>query len=289
MGRPCDGGEIMIVWKDFSEGRHRITCPSCGRGARDKTLGLTIEQNNGVAHCFRCGYVEVHKDALATTKQASTVMKSVAKHVHERLSDYGHALWAQCQPLSGVAVDYLHYRGCVIPPADGDLKFHPNLKHPSGHCGPALVALVTDAVTGHPKTLHRTWITPTGKADLDPARLLLKDCPKQGGVIRLWPDDYVTHGLAIAEGIETALSLAHGYTPVWSVIDAGNMGAFAALPGIEFLVIGADNDPAGIQGAATCAARWRAAGKQVAVITPSAQGADFNQLPEAAHEQTASH
>lgn len=279
----------MIVWNDFSEGSHRVECPSCGRGPRDKTLGITIEAGNGVAHCFRCGYVEVHKDSKSTTRKTNAVLKAVAKQVHESLSEYGHALWAQCLPLSGVALDYLNYRGCVIPPSDGDLRWHPALKHPSGHVGPALVALITDALTNKPLSLHRTWIKSTGKADLDPPRMLLKDCPKQGGVIRLWPDDAVTHGLAIAEGIETALSLAHGYTPVWSVVDAGNMAALAALPGIEYLVIGADNDPAGIQGAATCAARWRAAGKHVAAIAPTEPGADFNQLPEAAHEQATSH
>ena len=101
------------------------------------------------------------------------------------------------------------------------------------------------------------------KADVDPPRLLLGGHRKQGGVIRLWPDEAVTTGLAIAEGIETALSLAHDYKPVWSVIDAGNLAAFPVLPGIETLIIGADHDEAGLKAAAACADRWAAAGVEV--------------------------
>ena len=33
----------MIAWTDYQAGEHRIECPSCGRGGRDKTAGLTIE------------------------------------------------------------------------------------------------------------------------------------------------------------------------------------------------------------------------------------------------------
>ncbi|MFM0644531.1 toprim domain-containing protein, partial [Paraburkholderia bryophila] len=96
------------------------------------------------------------------------------------------------------------------------------------------------------------------KADVDPPRLLLGGHRKQGGVIRLWPSEAVTVGLGIAEGIETALSLAWAYVPVWACIDAGNLKALPRLPGIESLVIGADNDPAGMDAAHACAQRWAA-------------------------------
>nr|WP_228882485.1 toprim domain-containing protein [Paraburkholderia saeva] len=113
-------------------------------------------------------------------------------------------------------------------------------------------------------SLHRTWICADGrKADIDPQRLLLGGHRKQGGVIRMWPDESVTTGLGIAEGIETALSLAWAYAPVWACIDAGNLKALPVLPGIESLVIGADNDPAGIDGAHACAQRWAADGVEV--------------------------
>lgn len=135
-----------------------------------------------------------------------------------------------------------------MPPINGDLRSTETLKHPSGYTGAALIARVTDAVTGEPITLHRTWIKSDGsKADVDPPRLLLGKHRKAGGVIRLGPDGAGTSRLAIAEGIETALTVAHAYQPVWSLIDAGNLAAFPVLDGIESLLIVADNDPAGLK------------------------------------------
>lgn len=163
-----------------------------------------------------------------------------------------------------MALDYLKARHCRIPPTDGDLRYDASLKHSTGYVGPALVARITDAVTREALTLHRTWVRPDGRtADVDPPRLLLGNHRKQGGVIRLWPDEAVTEGLGIAEGIETALSLAWAYVPVWAGVDAGNLKAFPRLPGIESLVIGADNDPAGVDAAHACAQRWAADGVEV--------------------------
>jgi phage/plasmid primase-like uncharacterized protein len=105
--------------------------------------------------------------------------------------------------------------------------------------------------------------------------MLLKDHPIAGGVIRLWPDEVVTSGLGIAEGIETALSLAHGFAPVWACIDAGHLAKFPVLNGIQDLIIAADNDPRGREAADACAARW-ADHAAVRVIHAETDGADLN-------------
>ncbi len=203
---------------------------------------------------------------------------------HATLSEFGRALWEACRPLAGDALAYLQARGCVLPPADGDLRWHPALKHPpTGTVGPALVALVTDVLTREPISLHRTWINAGGvKAQVKPPRMLLRAHRKAGGVIRLWPDEAVTTGLAIAEGIETSLSLAHGFTPVWACIDAGNMTEFPVLAGIETLLIGADNDPAGSRAADACARRWTLAGRGVHVVMPDTRNTDLNDVLRAA-------
>lgn len=197
------------------------------------------------------------------------------------LSDYGMDLWDQCTALSGVALGYLKTRRCVQPPADGDLRWHPSLKHPSGYVGPALVALITNVHTRVPLSLHRTWITPTGKADLDAPRLPLAGHSTKDGVIRLWPDETVTTGLGVAEGIETALSLAWAYQPVWACIDAGHLGKFPVLDGIESLVIARDRDTAGERACRACAGRWTVEGRDVFLTTQQAN--DLNdELVEAA-------
>jgi hypothetical protein len=271
----------MIAWVDYEIGNHRLQCPACGRGERDKTLGLSIEADGkGVAHCFRCSFVESNRSeriGIGQLLATKPVIKPITAQKHETLSAYGRDLWRGCRALSGDAIAYLEARHCRIPPADGDLRFHPALKHPTGHVGPALVGLITDAATGQPLSLHRTWVQADGrKANVDPPRLLLRGHRKQGGVIRLWPDEAVTAGVGIAEGVETALSLAWAYAPVWACIDAGNLAALPYLAGIECLVIGADNDPAGIAAAKACAAQWAGAGAEV-FVTQQAEN-DLNDV-----------
>lgn len=258
---------VTFPWSDFPAGDSRASCPSCGRSPRDRTLGVTIDRDGrGVAHCFRCNYVETTRGErrMAPPKPQNVVR---ARQRYETLSAYGRDLWRACSAIDGVAAAYLEARACVLPPADGGLRWHPRLRHPSGHEGPALVALVTDALTGEPRTLHRTWIRSDGrKADVDPPRMLLGGHRKQGAVIRLWPNEDVVSGLGVAEGIETALSLAQAHRPCWSVIDAGNLAVFPVLLGIEALLIAADFDPAGIAAAETCATRWTKAGAEVRIV-----------------------
>ena len=44
----------MIDFNDYAVGQHRLACPSCGRGGRDKTAGLKIDPDgSGVLNCFR--------------------------------------------------------------------------------------------------------------------------------------------------------------------------------------------------------------------------------------------
>ncbi|MEW9580599.1 toprim domain-containing protein [Paraburkholderia sp. DGU8] len=231
---------------------------------------MTIKLDwSGVAHCYRCSYTETFKPergAHLSTPSRPRIKSAAPSEKHEVLSDWGHSMWAVSKPLSGVALDYLNARRCCIPPVDGDLRWHPALRHPSGHVGPALVALITDVLTGEPLSLHRTWVKADGtKADIDPPRLLLGGHRKQGGVIRLWPDADVNTCLGIAEGLETALSLAWCGLPAWSLIDAGNLAKLPVVPGIEVLTIARDNDPAGIAAADECGRRWVEAGAEVLV------------------------
>jgi putative DNA primase/helicase len=245
---------------------------------------VKIDDRGGVAHCHRCGYVENRFDDEVRTRAGRPLPRAVAPTRHEVLSDYGRQLWHACRPVSGDARAYLEARCCVIPPEDGDLRYLPALKHtPSGYIGPALVALVTDAVTREPLTLHRTWIKANGdKADVDPPRMLLGGHRKAGGVVRLWPDEAVTHGMGIAEGIETALSLAHAFQPAWACIDAANMAGLAPLDGVDSLLIAADHDDAGIAAAEACGARWVDAGKEVGIVVPDTHKTDLNDLARAA-------
>jgi putative DNA primase/helicase len=274
----------MSAQRDFAAlppGSHRKPCPCCQKRSTDKTLSVTVDSQKAIWHCFRCGLSGRTNAARGGTSRPLPVSNAnyLALQGHETLSPFGQALWQGCSAVAGEARAYLEARNCVIPPADGDLRWHPNLRHPSGYIGPTLVGLITDAVTNVPLSLHQTWIRPDGtKAQLDAQRLLLKGHRKTGGVIRLWPDEAVTGGLAIAEGVETALSAAHAFTPVWSCIDCGNLAKFPVLAGVECLSIVADNDAAGMSAARRCGERWAMSGAKAWIIKPAHPGTDLNDM-----------
>jgi putative DNA primase/helicase len=271
----------VIAWDDYPAGSHRLSCPVCGRKPGDKTLGITVEHDgHGVAHCFRCGHVETYRPEHGARQRACAApARPVRAAKHKHLSDYGRDLWNACKPLHGPALAYLKARHCAIPPEDGDLRCHPALKHPSGYAGPALVALVTDTITREPISMHRTWVKADGsKAEIDPPRLLLGGHRKQGGLVRLWPDECITYGLGIAEGIETALTLADVRAPAWSLIDAGNLADFPLLAGIESLTIAADHDTVGVRAATACADRWAQGGREVRLVIPPREKSDLNDV-----------
>jgi hypothetical protein len=270
----------MVYWDEYAAGSHRILCPICGRGGRDKTAGLTMESDgSGVVHCFRCSYTESYRPdrgALSRAPSIKPVVKAQPQKT-KRLNEWGQNLWNSTLQLSGVALEYLAHRHCAVPPEDSHLRWHPSVKHsPTGYVGPALVALVTHVHTREPLSLHRTWITPTGKADIDPPRMPLANHTTKEGVIRLHPDEWVAHRLGLAEGIETALSMAWAFQPVWSTIDAGHLAKFPLIVGVSELVIARDNDPAGITAATACARRWKEAGRHV-LITNQKQN-DLNDV-----------
>lgn len=255
-----------IDWPKLTPGNYRLSCPHCGRASRcDKTLGVTVGQDGaGVAHCFRCAFVETKRSTRQTPQAGPRVVHQAPRLT---LSAQGYAIWHMAHPiLPGTpAADYLRLRRCALPPEAGHLRWLPAYRHPSGYVGPCLVALLTDTQTAIAQSLHFTWIDGGRKADVTPPRLLFKGHRKAGAVCRLYPRGHAPHGLGIAEGIETALSLAHGLTPVWACIDAGNLAAFPVLPNVARLVIARDRDPAGGKAAAQCAARWAGADREVLV------------------------
>lgn len=263
-------------------GNHRLRCPHCGRSDRDRTMGVTVEHDRVVWHCHRCAQAGAQREQRTYMRPGAVRPQTTTPKQHITLASPWRDAWQRCTPIQGIAAKYLSARKCAQPPADGDLRYTEAPRHPSGYVGPALVALVTDAITREPMTLHRTWIKADGtKADVDPPRLLLGKHRKAGGVVRLWPNDAVTTGLAIAEGIETALAVATAYRPVWSCIDASNLAAFPVLDGIESLLIVADGDDVGIRAANACAERWARAGREVRLAVPP-RGMDAADLARSA-------
>ena len=171
---------------------------------------------------------------------------------------------------------YLRARGITTPLGDA-LRFHPACWHRSGRRHPALVARVEG---GPADAVHRTYVAPdgSGKAAVDPARAMLGPC--QGGAVRLLGGH---RRLVVAEGIETALSLASGLldgsASLWAALSASGMAALRLPPVVEGaeLVVAADGDRAGREAAHALAQRAAAAGWRVLRADPG-DGLDFNDV-----------
>ena len=304
---PQDLADLGIKLKQPHRiGEHRAPCPWCARGPKDDALAVSVEPDAGATwYCHRCqaagGIAGANwRPAAPRISRARPQARQDAPGRAGRsttIEPWAAAFWTSCRPIDDAcaAGRYLARRGCMLPdcdPEESHLRWRLDVRHRTGHVGPAIVAMVTDVATGEPISLHRTWITPdgSGKAEVDPARLLLKG-HRSDGVCRLWPDADVTTGLVLGEGIETCLAAAAaGLTPVWATISAGNLARFQVLPGIEGLTILVDHDRpnpktgrrAGIEAGRTLIERYAAAGfdpdRDFAVIMPPLEGEDAADL-----------
>ena len=89
------------------DGPSRQPCPDCDRGPKDRSCGVTVEHDgSGVAHCFRCGFVETRRDDGAHRRPGTRQERAAAPSRYEVLSDFGRELWAACRPVSGDALAY---------------------------------------------------------------------------------------------------------------------------------------------------------------------------------------
>ena len=254
----------------------RAPCPRCDRGPKDRALAVTEDERGTVEYCHRCGYTSANNIERPRLERIAPAPRSNTPKAAEPLdwSDRAEAIWRRTVTLRGtVGEKYLLHRGCALPPPDSDLRF----LSAHGKYPPTLCARVTDVLTAKPTTLHFTRLATDGrgKAGTDCDKMLLAGHRKKGGVIRLWSDDAVTHGLGVAEGIETALCAAHAYMPMWSCVDADNLASVSPLPGIEALAIYADHDPKGLCAARALGQRWADAGREVDIIIPTRAGADI--------------
>jgi hypothetical protein len=154
-------------------------------------LSVTTDNRGTVSFCHRCGFSEANNHPSVHSNVA-------APKSYRPWRDVAESLWIYAKPLAGtLAEKYLTGRVCRLPPDDGDLRFLPA----RGEFPAAMLARVTDVVTGDPISLHFTRLNRDGSKAGDVPKRLLAGHRKARGVIRLWPDECVTHGLAIAEGI----------------------------------------------------------------------------------------
>ncbi|MND46010.1 hypothetical protein D3C80_368800 [compost metagenome] len=258
---------------------NRVLCPGPGHTRHDRSLQVTFKADGSFTvtsyagddfrECrdyvkARLGFSDNQPVSFATPMPVIDVDKL-------RKQQSAASIWDRSTSLAGtLAETYLRSRHLSY---GGDaLRYWPG--------GRVMVGLITDAITGDPIGIHRTFLDRDGKRI---EKKMLGGAA--GGVVRLSGDEEVTTALVIAEGIETALAaIAFGFTPAWACLSAGNLERFPIIQGIESLTILADNDQSGTgqDAAFKCAERWHDAGHEVTIIASETVGEDIADIAERA-------
>ena len=145
-----------------------------------------------------------------------------------------------------------------------------------------IVGIMTDPATGERLgPIARTYLF-RGKK-IGKAKTLKRAEAERLGVVRVSPDTDIRR-LGVGTGFETTLALLEmGGVPVWSTGSDSIMRFLPVIPGVDELLIGADNDARrpGERGASELAgrelrARWLGGGRKAQLFIPPGFKSDFN-------------
>ena len=256
-------------------------CPA--HGDREPSLKVRDDprKNDGIdLHCFAgCAWqdvkAELTRQGLIDEWNASAANRR-EQPAHRRQAEPAHAAdhddddlkqriafamgtWSASISLPGTLGwrYFIERRGLHIGMLDDlghCLRFHGGID--------AVIALLTDPITNAPIGVHRTFLNPDGTKR---ERKMLG----KAGVVRLTPDEDVTLGLGITEGIEDGLAaLLTGWAPIWCATSAGGIERLPVLDGIDCLTVHADFDNRGMDAAQVCVDRWIAAGREAVISFP---------------------
>jgi putative DNA primase/helicase len=276
------GKSGCVCAKTARNGHGPTHCPAHD----DHHPSLSVDEKDGkvLLYCWAgCSYVEVlaalpRMNTARVRVGAGSPVAKIANPANDEASWTPRQLWVDARAAAGTLVQrYLNSRGLdtAIPEC---LRFAAELQHsPSRTFHPAMVAAVSVWPETEPVAVHRTFLQADGKgkASVDPVRMALG--PVRGGAVQLAA---AGERLAVAEGIETALSVQQATgLPTWAVLGATNLRnlVLPALPMAAEITIAADADPAGLRGAYAAAGRWLAAGRRVRIALPP-RGLDFNNV-----------
>ena len=249
-------------WNDYSTGDHGDLLDI----VRHRTGAATV--TDAIAHAR--AFLALPDDASpARTRGAPDSWDPTAA---------ARRIWRRCRPLADTHAEaYLRARAirrCRFPA----LRFHPALTY-RHECRterlPALVAAVTEP-DGRIHAVHRTYLDPARPAKAAVAHPRKTLGPVHGHAVRfrnVTPGDDTA---LVAEGIETALSIAAAMPTAASAaaLSAGNLAAFAPPAGARRIVIARDNDAAGAAAAERLHRSCVERGLQAVVLCPA--GGDWN-------------
>jgi putative DNA primase/helicase len=267
LGKPSSKSRDELRWGRHGSVSMRLSGATSGRwrdferGEGGDVLDLIARQHGvGVGEAIRIAkrdYLGRAEMRLAPRPPPPDAVPAAANDAEVRI-EAALRIWRETVPIGGTLAEhyFVEHRKLDVRPLalDHALRWHPDIR--------AVVALMTDPVTGEPIGVHRTFL------DADGSKVERKMLGRQG-VVRLSPNDEVTTGLGISEGVEDGLAvLLSGWAPVWASTSAGALAKLPILPGVEALTIFADADEPGMQAGNMCRDRWRLAGCEVVIATP---------------------
>ena len=266
-------------------------CPVCQPSRRRDQHALTLSDGRDgrlLAHCKRAGCD--FRDILSATPGSYTpdpaavaAYEAERKAQAEKKAKQARAIWDETQPIGGTPAEtYLRGRGITCDLCDV-LRFHPACWHPTAKRFPAMVARIDG---GDGFAVHRTYLRPdgSGKADAEPAKAMLGAA--SGGAVRLTGG---SRRLVVAEGIETALSLACGLldgpATIWAALSTSGIrglhlpriAQIARIARAAELIVAPDGDAPGRAAAVALADQAHALGWRVSTLE-APEGCDFNDL-----------
>jgi putative DNA primase/helicase len=261
-----------------------------GHSSKDRSLGIMFAPNEPGG--FRISSL-AGDDPMTCRKYVNALLKESSPSLRERIDAHSlpneapaerisrsMVIWSQGSRISGTIVEkYLTARGCL--PTVGDivsnaLRFHPLCPFGANRF-PAMVASITNVISGEPTGVHRTALLDDGSGkrimpDGQPAKMMMG--LTKGAAVMFGRSD---SRMGIAEGIETALSAQKIFDmPVWACLSAGGIAGFPIINGLQHLTIFADHDKAGIRAAVACARHYQQNGIKVEVRHPTSPGDDWN-------------
>ncbi len=202
--------------------------------------------------------------------------REAQRRAAEKRERQARTVWYEAWSIHGTAAEtYLRGRGITCPLPDR-LRFHPRCWH--GATAKHLPAMVAKVEGGERFAVHRTYLRSDGcgKAQVEPAKAMLGAVA--GGAVRLREGH---EALAIAEGLETALSLSSGLLrgslTIWAALSTSGMVGLRLPRRPGKLIIATDGDAPGQAARHELAERASALGWAVSQF-PAPAGRDWNDV-----------
>lgn len=273
----------------WHSGKGSAPCPVCQPERRRDQRALSLTDSGDgklLVNCFKqnCNYDSIMQAAGLggelrgfESKRLILPRHSKTKATADR-SDHAKRLWDEAEDITGsLAERYLRKRGitCPLPPT---LRYVQDCWHASRQHHPALLAIVQG---GDGFAVHRTYLCPngTGKAPVSPAKAMLGRVT--GGAVRVAE---AAGPLIVAEGVETALSVASGLlqkpATVYAALSTSGMVALNLPEQPGHLIVASDGDPAGRSAAHQLATRAYGLAWDVSLMC-APEGLDWNDVLQA--------